>query len=164
MLETWQVEIENMKTVGIDTFTQFQINKLLAVANQCPLSGGDGVFKARSLYSLVDPLVKYDDEMLCEPAPEARPQHTLQPELPKGFHLIPNPARDELRVKLAVPVEARSWFFIQDIHGRIYFEKELDAGSARYYINTNQLPSGIYYCTIRSQGSTHKTEKLIIIH
>ena len=104
LLETWRVEIENMKTVGIDTFTQFQINKLLAAANQCPLSGGDGAFKARSLYSLVDPLVKYDDGALCAPAPEARPkQPAPAASVAKDFQIIPNPAKDELTVRLHKP-------------------------------------------------------------
>ncbi|MCB0581204.1 MAG: hypothetical protein KDD10_18075 [Phaeodactylibacter sp.] len=48
--------------IGTDTFTETQITALLAIADQCPLAGGDAVFKARSLYSLIDPLVKYEDE------------------------------------------------------------------------------------------------------
>ncbi|MCB9267836.1 MAG: right-handed parallel beta-helix repeat-containing protein, partial [Lewinellaceae bacterium] len=56
--------------IGVDTFTEAQITALWAFANQCPLSGGDAVFKARSLYSLIDPLVKYEDEELCSSEPE----------------------------------------------------------------------------------------------
>lgn len=149
--------------IGIDTFTETQITALWAIASQCPLAGGDAVFKARSLYSLIDPLAKYEDEERCASEPEERPAPTHRLEIAMGFQLIPNPAKDELNVKLAAPVESRTWFVIQDMRGRIYLHKELDAGGTMYNINTSQLPSGIYYCTIKSLGIAHKTEKLIII-
>ena len=149
--------------IGIDTFTEAQITELWAIANQCPLAGGDAVFKARSLYSLIDPLVKYEDEERCASEPEERPAVAQQPQIAAKFQLIPNPAKDELTVKLAAPVEVRTWFIIQDIRSRTHFEKELDTGRATYNINTSQLPPGIYYCTIKSQGSVHKTKQLIIV-
>ncbi|MCO6490121.1 MAG: T9SS type A sorting domain-containing protein, partial [Phaeodactylibacter sp.] len=150
-------------SIGVDTFTETQITELWAIANQCPLSGGDAVFRARSLYSLVDPLIMYDDDELCASELEERPVAVQQPQIAAKFQLIPNPAKDELTVKLAAPVEVRIWFIIQDLRGRTHFEKELDTGRATYNINTSQLPPGIYYCTIRSQGSVHKTKKLIIV-
>ena len=153
-----------MKTVGIDTFTQFQINKLLAVANQCPLSGGDGVFKARSLYSLVDPLVKYDDGALCAPAPEARPQQPAPAaSVAKDFQIIPNPAKDELTVRLHKPLKKDTRFVVYDIRGELHLEKQLEAGEYIFYCNTSRLSTGIYYCKIESKESVYKTQKLIII-
>ena len=149
--------------LGIDTFTQFQIDKLLAVANQCPLAGGDGVFKARSLYSLADPLVKYDDEIFCGAEPEARPQHILQPQLPEGFRLIPNPANDELTVLLSEPLGQSGHFVAFNLRGQVQMERQLDAGEAAFFVNTSRLPAGIYYCTIRCGGSAQKNQKLIII-
>ena len=153
-----------MKTVGIDTFTQFQINKLLAVANQCPLSGGDGVSKARSLYSLVDPLVKYDDGALCAPAPEARPQQPAPAaSVAKDFQIIPNPAKDELTVRLHKPLKKDTRFVVYDIRGELHLEKQLEAGEYIFYCNTSRLSTGIYYCKIESKESVYKTQKLIII-
>ena len=150
-------------TVGIDTFTEAQITDLWAIANQCPLAGGDGVFKARSLYSLVDPLVKYEDEERCASEPEERTAPVHHPEIASNIQLIPNPAKDELWVKLAKPVEARTQLFVYDTRGRIHLEKNLDVGRTMFIVNTSQVPAGIYYCMIKSQGSIHKTEKLIII-
>lgn len=149
--------------IGIDTFTEAQITSLWALANQCPLSGGGAVFKARSLYSLIDPLVKYQDEELCNSEPEEGPEPINRPETATKFQLIPNPAKDELRVKLAKIIETRTQFIVYDIRGQIHLEKNLDMGRAIFAVNINQLPTGIYYCTIKSQGSAHKTEKLIII-
>ncbi|MCO6490055.1 MAG: T9SS type A sorting domain-containing protein [Phaeodactylibacter sp.] len=149
--------------MGIDTFTEAQITELWAIADQCPLAGGDAVFKARSLYSLIDPLIKYEDEELCASEPEERAMVVQEAEIAASFQLIPNPAKDELNVKLAAPVESNTWFIVQDMQGRIHLKKDLNAGGTMYNINTSQLPSGIYYCTIKSLGIAHKTEKLIII-
>ena len=150
--------------VGIDTLTEAQIVDLWAIANQCPLAGGDAVFKARSLYSLVDPMVKYEDKERCASEPEERAMSVHQSEIASGIQLIPNPAKDELQVKLANPVEAApAQFIVYDTRGRIHLEKELDLGRVIFTINTSQLSTGIYYCMVKSQGSIHKTEKLIII-
>lgn len=40
------------KDVGI--FTPAQATQLFAIANQCPMLGGNAVFRARALYSLID--------------------------------------------------------------------------------------------------------------
>lgn len=149
--------------MGIDTFTEAQITELWAIADQCPLAGGDAVFKARSLYSLIDPLIKYEDEELCASEPEERPMVVQEAEIAASFQLIPNPAKDELWVKLAKPVEDRTQFIVYDTRGRIHLEKNLDTGRAMFIVNTNQVPAGTYYCMIKSQGLIHKTEKLIII-
>ncbi|MCO6492508.1 MAG: T9SS type A sorting domain-containing protein, partial [Phaeodactylibacter sp.] len=149
--------------IGIDTFTETQITALWELANQCPLSGGDAVFKARSLYSLIDPSVKYEDEERCASEPEEKPAPVQEAEIAASFQLIPNPAKDELNVKLAAPVESNTWFIVQDMQGRIHLKKDLNSGGTMYNIDTSQFPSGIYYCTIKNQGTIHKSEKLIII-
>ena len=153
-----------MKTVGIDTFTQFQINKLLAVANQCPLSGGDGVSKARSLYSLVDPLVKYDDGALCAPAPEARPQQADPAAyVTKNFQIIPNPAKDEIHLQFTQPLDENVQFVICDAQGRIQKMQQLESGQAIFSINIGHLPVGLYYCKLLDSETKNESHKLVII-
>ncbi|MCB9265336.1 MAG: right-handed parallel beta-helix repeat-containing protein [Lewinellaceae bacterium] len=150
--------------LGIDTFTQLQANDLLALANQCPLSSGDAVFKARSLYSLIDPLVKYDDEALCAPAPEARAQQpNLKVSIAQSFQIFPNPTKDELTVTLREPLKKDTRFVVYDIRGELHLEKQLEAGEYIFYCNTSRLSTGIYYCKIESKESVYKTQKLIII-
>ena len=122
------------------------------------------MFKARSLYSLIDPLVKYDDETLCAPAPEARPE---QPDpmtsVAKNFQIIPNPAKDELTVRLHEPLKKDTRFVVYDIRGQIHLERQLEVGESIFYCNTSQLPTGIYYCKIESQDPAYETRKLVII-
>ena len=149
--------------IGVDTFTEAQITALWAFANQCPLSGGDAVFKARSLYSLIDPLVKYEDEELCSSEPEERPAVIHQPEILSSFQLIPNPAKDELSVRLLEPLGKGGFFSAFNLRGQVQLEKQLEVGKAVFLIDTSQLPAGIYYCTIRGHGISLEPQKLIII-
>ncbi|MCB0578572.1 MAG: T9SS type A sorting domain-containing protein, partial [Phaeodactylibacter sp.] len=135
--------------VGIDTFTETQITALWELANQCPLSGGDAVFKARSLYSLIDPLVKYQDEERCASEPEERQAPVHQPEIAAKLQLIPNPAKDELTVRLPEPLGIADYFIVYNLRGQVQLEKQLRVGETVFLINTSQLPAGIYYCTIR---------------
>ncbi|MCB9292188.1 MAG: hypothetical protein H6559_03515 [Lewinellaceae bacterium] len=36
-------------------------------------------------------------------------------------------------------------------------------GASVFYLNTNRLPPGIYYCSIKGQGTVNKATKLVII-
>ena len=40
-------------------------DRLFNVAQQCPLSGGPAVYRARSLYMLIDPDMEYMDDLIC---------------------------------------------------------------------------------------------------
>jgi len=148
--------------LGIDTFTLFQENKLLEVAGQCPLSGGDAVFRARSMYSLVDPLAKYDDEALCAPAPEARPQPGPATEVLE-FQLMPNPSQGEISIRLAKPLDEDARIIIYDTQGHIHKTQRLEAGEARFRVEAGQLPPGLYVCKLMGKGHIHSTCKLAII-
>lgn len=149
--------------IGIDTFTETQITALWTLANQCPLSGGDAVFKARSLYSLIDPLVKYQDEELCSSEPEERLAPVNLPETATKFLLIPNPAKDELTVRLREPSNNSTQFVIYDITGKIHLERTLEAGETFFQIHISQLPAGIYYGSLKGKDSVSEAQKLIII-
>ena len=148
--------------IGIDTFTEAQITELWAIADQCPLAGGDAVFKARSLYSLIDPLVKYQDEERCASEPEARLKATKL-NAASAFRLIPNPARNEIQVMFAQPLDRGASIIIYDTQGRLHKIQDLEAGQAVFRINTEQLPSGLYYCKLYGVEGLYNARKLVII-
>ncbi|HQY04406.1 MAG TPA: hypothetical protein PLC10_15935, partial [Flavobacteriales bacterium] len=62
-----QVNEIYLSTVGkeVDTFTVDQTNTLFFIANQCPMVGGNSVYRARSLYRLIDDEQQFDDPQLC---------------------------------------------------------------------------------------------------
>lgn len=121
------------------------------------------MFRARSLYSLVDPLVKYDDETLCAPAPEARPQQPHSPVVTDGFKLAPNPARDQITIRLHAPLKDNTLFTVYDAYGRVYLTQQLEVGETVFYVNTNQLRAGAYYCRVGSAGVVYEPRKLAVI-
>ncbi|MCB9349296.1 MAG: T9SS type A sorting domain-containing protein [Lewinellaceae bacterium] len=119
-------------------------------------------FQARSLNSLVDPLMKYDDKLLCAPPP-ARPQQREPQVVAKGFQLIPNPAKNELMAHFTEPLKDNTLFIIYDIRGQVHLEKRLEAGESIFYVNTSQLLPGIYYCKIGNHSPVYEARKLVII-
>lgn len=58
-----------LATIGITgedvTFDGTQASELFAIASQCPLVGGNPVYQARSLYTLIDEDAHFDDALLC---------------------------------------------------------------------------------------------------
>ncbi|MBK8950418.1 MAG: hypothetical protein IPM68_16665 [Flavobacteriales bacterium] len=57
----------HLATIGkdVDIFSTTQAGALFDIANQCPMIGGNAVFKARSLYWLIDDNYDFDDLLLC---------------------------------------------------------------------------------------------------
>ncbi|MCO6493665.1 MAG: T9SS type A sorting domain-containing protein, partial [Phaeodactylibacter sp.] len=148
--------------MGVDTFTEAQITDLWTIANQCPLAGGDAVFMARSLYSLIDPLVKYEDEERCASEPEARPK-TTKVNAVSAFRLIPNPARNEIQITFAQPLDGNATIVIYDTQGRMQQVYALEAGQAVFSIDTGHLPAGLFYCRLLGVEGLDNAHKLVII-
>ncbi len=40
-------------------------NEIETVAYQCPMAGGNAVFRARAIYSLMNENAEYDDQFIC---------------------------------------------------------------------------------------------------
>src|SRR5690606_34241710 len=83
-----------LNTIGkdVDDFTSSQASELLNIANQCPMVGGNAVYRARSLYSLIDDEVDFDDQLLCLQAGII--VKSLMDNASLNLQLVPNPARD----------------------------------------------------------------------
>ncbi|MCB0593213.1 MAG: T9SS type A sorting domain-containing protein, partial [Phaeodactylibacter sp.] len=120
-------------------FDAQQTENLLAIAGQCPLSGGRAVHYARSLYQLVADSTFAD---ICEAGSErfASGQVTVFEEENSGVRIFPNPTSGELVVEGYC-----GRINIVNQLGQPVWSRDLPEGEFLHLFNLQNLPSGIYF-------------------
>ncbi len=71
--------------------------------------------------------------------------------------VYPNPVQDEITVHLRAP-EPHAEVWLYDMQGRQRFRQPLTVGKNHFRID---IPPGLYMCTVRSQGRTLYSSKLV---
>jgi hypothetical protein len=131
-----------------------------AIAYQCPSFGGNAVFAARSLYSLVEN-VNFDDLELCNSRSELIQGFKVKKN--ESFKVSPNPATDVLSVRQASEqTEAGEWLIL-DMAGKLLLTKKVSSSDIESTINIHELAEGIYFVTFSVNGQKRFTEKFIKI-
>ncbi|HMQ50317.1 MAG TPA: hypothetical protein PKA00_22970, partial [Saprospiraceae bacterium] len=103
-------------------FSQAEANGLWQIASQCPQAGGDAVFKARSLYRLIDPLAQFDNNLLCGVSHALTQPKQDKVEIPQTYRLYPNPARDAVVLERLQALEQEVAVSVYDLYGRLRLE------------------------------------------
>ncbi len=132
---------------------------LLNIALQCPLSGGPAVYKARSLYYIIDPTIDYDDEETCL---QSGFLFKNSRNLTAHSKLYPNPSKDV--VNIVYNVESNSVLQIFDCYGRIIKYNSIDPLNYIYSFNVEYFENGFYsYRIIDGKGSMIDAGQFIIM-
>lgn len=126
------------------------------------MQGGNAVFFARSLYSLVDKDKQYDDFKIC---------NLIGVELRKPGKekdgiiatIYPNPANELATVKYIVPKESEVQFILRTTTNQQILNKNLKGGDLKYSFSTIDLKPAVYFYELRSSGELIAHGKLIII-
>ncbi|MBK6643058.1 MAG: hypothetical protein IPG39_18405 [Bacteroidetes bacterium] len=91
----------NLSVIGQEQFQlgDDAINQLEGIAAQCPLAGGNAVFKARAILSLINDELVYDDINICLQA------GILLRQIPKKptARLYPNPTNNSVTLVYELP-------------------------------------------------------------
>jgi Secretion system C-terminal sorting domain len=136
-------------------------NKIIVrtITEQCPLAGGEGVWVARSLRKAFEE-VGYDDELAClSIGVQMREQQPRELE----FTLAPNPTDNmttliwDKKVKEALKIQ------ITDALGKTILIEETAPNTKFHIINTETMPSGLYFVSIYREGKMLGAEKLVVI-
>jgi hypothetical protein len=146
---------------GIDGFTSEQATTLFSIANQCPLVGGNAVYRARAMYALIDDEQDYNDPALCL-------QHGLiyksvQQMGGQAITVVPNPATDHASLVLDREWDAPGVFIIYDAMGAIVMRAEVPAYTPRWEFSTAALAPAIYHYRVRGPSGKKYDGKLSII-
>jgi hypothetical protein len=131
---------------------------ILNVASQCPLSGGPAVYRARSLYFLVDPFMSYDDANNC---------------LQQGYlyrkgisaraksYLYPNPASNEINIIYSISDDAV--INILNTMSQVVYSMNINKDIYQTAIDVSQYSNGLYsYQIINKNGDLNDSGTFII--
>jgi hypothetical protein len=182
-ITTTTIYEENLKTVnaiylstlaqGITTFNDSQKTILYSVAVQCSLTGGEGVYWARGLYTLIDDDVIFDDncgfdqvEYVQNNANELFNQKKElgnKDETEEEYRLYPNPTKDYLTLEYLNDSETSKALRIFDIYGKMLKEQQLSLSDNHITINVSNYPKGVYFVQIQGKEEIEFSSKIIVI-
>ncbi|MBX2928398.1 MAG: T9SS type A sorting domain-containing protein [Saprospiraceae bacterium] len=152
----------NIAWVETGGFTSTQKTELADIAFQCPWSGGDAVFFARSLYALIDPDAGYDDELLCSVGGQFRALPEQARTVETGFEIYPNPAGDYIIIRTAgIEDNERATVVLYDLMGREILRTAV-AGNADFALNTEQVHTGLFWAMLSIDGQRVGVRKVVI--
>ncbi len=152
-----------LATIGkdVDMFTANQTAALLGIAGQCPMVGGNAVFKARSLYWLIDDTHEFDDALLC--VPHGIIVKRLTEQLGGKVSVVPNPASDEATLVLDHNLKEPFVFVVFDALGTEVLRHALPTERSRFAFSTASLAPALYHYQVRGPSGTIGDGKITIV-
>ena len=133
-----------------------------SIANQCPITGGRGVYAARSLYESIEPTI-YDDEAICT-AIGVSQKSDMQYAIEKYFAIAPNPTDGDISFVAKQTCEEATQVEIYNALGQQLATTMLPAYESVTTISLTCLNIGIYFVQFKQNNVILQTEKLSIIH
>lgn len=165
LIETNQKQVNEvyLSTIAkeVKDFTPEQAAELYAIADQCPMMGGNAVYRARALYSLIDEEQVYDDEALCL-AHGIITKRLMEP-TPNTVNVIPNPASNEATLVLTMEQETPGMLIIFDALGAEVARHTVPAGSQRHAFSTATLAPALYHYKVLVADGVIGDGKLTIV-
>ncbi len=146
---------------GIDGFTAEQATTLFSIANQCPLVGGNAVYRARAMYALIDDEQAYDDPALC--LQHGLIYRSMQQVGGHAITVVPNPATDHASLVLDESWDAPGVFIVYDAMGAEVMRAEVPAYTPRWEFSTVALAPAMYHYRVRGPSGKVSDGKLSII-
>ncbi|MDX1913457.1 MAG: T9SS type A sorting domain-containing protein [Saprospiraceae bacterium] len=155
-----------LQTVAIGqlSFNATQLSLLAAIANSCPLSGGEAVLRARALLNagLGTPVI-YNDEMLCNAQRPSEGRSVLEAGKNK-LSIYPNPASDQLIIDYILEDHTKSNFFLLNSLGQIVKQISFNDSSGTTNLVLDGLPSGMYWYKVLPINDASLSGKIFIVH
>lgn len=152
---------------GISEFSATEQSDLSAIANQCPIEGGDAVMQARSLLlSFVDETLVFDDETLCtNTQAQGSPQvYGLNNEYTEvEYSIFPNPADESVTLFLKNAFEQAQMLKVYDISGKELSSFLIPENVHSFTFETNTLQNGLYVCKVYQGKTILFSDKLTIL-
>ncbi|MBV6405227.1 MAG: hypothetical protein GFGODING_01994 [Flavobacteriales bacterium] len=152
-----------LATIGkdVDDFTATQAADLFFIANQCPMVGGNAVFKARSLYWLIDDTYNFDDPLLC--LPYGIIVKSLGVQQISAVSILPNPASDEATLVLSRKLYEPGTFMLYDALGMEVLRRTVPIETLRLVFSTASLAPALYHYLVRDRSGTIGYGKLTVV-
>jgi len=149
-------------TSGEYHFDSLQQAQLFAIANQCPLAGGDAVYWARATYALVDAAISFNDSLLCVASQQLKSPGSNKTITP-GFMVYPNPAVQGYLIvqPRGLPADAAVTVVLRDVFGREHAE-EYSFENLPVIMDTQVLVGGMYLVSLYCNDQFTGVQKVLI--
>ena len=151
--------------MGDIAYSGAQSATLENIAKQCPLQGGNAVFRARALLAGTVDSVFYDNAALCgSPSQLAKPP-IAGAVTQSSFGLFPNPAKGQFTVQwdgnqyAGIGVD----IVLYDLFGHRVLHRSASPKAGRATLSTGHLASGVYMCKVFAGKENALTENLVLI-
>jgi len=145
-----------------------QLATLASIAAQCPEMGGDGVFKARSLYTGTDWTAFYEADNACggnnlQEESEERAAEYILANVPELLDISPNPTKEAFNVRVSVPDGFKGYLVLRDMTGRTLHKVEVRHMGSVQLIPSPGL-SGLFICCLDDEtGKTLDRRKVVVL-
>lgn len=153
---------------GLLQLTGEQAKLIEDISNQCPIEGGRAVYRARSIYQLVNPNKIWSDEILCKETSikqEVHDNKQLSDSFSKNFVLVPNPANELVNLR---SLDNQKWVGKIEILspiGQVVYNANINHATTEQLIDISSLAAGMYYCHLYDkEGKSLFTGKLFVSH
>ena len=155
-----QLNIENAYTAQ-ETLT------IEDIANQCPLSGGDAVYKARAMMASIAPEQVFDDVILCQLNNENKRVGSDREKRETELKVQPNPTADIFEVLVTTTIQdlkaAQLTMTMYNSVGQKILEQATKY-EAKTIIDVSGFDAGIYTIVIRNdKGVLLRSSKVIVV-
>ena len=120
-------------------------------------------YRARAMYSMIDPEKTYNDELICLNQGilyrQQKPKQILS-----TFQLFPNPATESISLRYEIAEEQKAHLLIRNSIGQTVYFTNVSPKERELEINIHDLVNGIYTVQLYSvDDMVLHQEKLVII-
>lgn len=149
-----------------ELYAQSQIQDALAIAHQCPYSGGKSVYQARAFiekyYSEAE---VYDDVSTClQQGIYRQGAQSIKKDITTNdFALYPNPANNRIAVVIKNKIAGICRLEILSTTGSVVFTESFNCEDKNYEADISRLAEGMYYVKIIFNNEYRFISKLAII-
>ncbi len=150
-------------SAGMTDFTPTQQQTLLGIAEQCPLSGGAGVYMARALYAMVE-LRAFDDD--CIQPVYRNAMLSTEENIEQNSSVLtayPNPAHEQLTIQWANALISNSQLDIYNAAGILVQSQILNSGSQQISLSVSDLAAGYYTVRLSSSDAYFAPIKILVV-
>ena len=139
--------------------------RIRGIANQCPQEGGMAVREIPFFLPTPEANAYSREDYWVDCVGEVKPRQgrpISQPLNNNALTIFPNPANEQISLFLTQAVEA-TWI-LTDLTGRTWQHGRMAADQNSVTFHTQNLPEGLYLCTVRTQSGLVLSTKVIIQH
>jgi hypothetical protein len=141
---------------GNFSFSESDSITLYNIATLCPALGGKAVYKARSLYTLLNDSIYFDDDSLCVSQSvmfREQDTETLHQSFELQAKVYPNPTNGQVRVDFNFTPEQFIVFKLYDGTGKLLGNKTITNKEFEFSIKELTNESGLYFYELTDANS-----------